>query len=275
MFQKSRATRRRTIVRAGVGVGVALAAVLGLPGIASAHVSNQPGTVEGGEGAVIAVRVPNERDDASTTQLRVVLPVEHPIGSVRTTEMPGWKVTTSTRKLAQPIDVFGRKLDTVVAQVTWTAAEGGGIRPGQYKDFNLSLGPLPESGELVFSAVQTYSGGESVSWNEVSADKSVEPEHPAPVLQIVPPAADPAGAPSEAGAAGGATPDGTSDTAASTTSTAPAAVATDGSGTTALVLSAVALAVSLFAAFLAWRRGRPASAAAPGVMERATEDARP
>jgi len=248
-------------------MGIALASVLGLPGIASAHVSIQPGTVEGGEGAVIAVRVPNERDDASTTQLRVFLPVEHPIGSVRTTEVPGWKVTTSTRKLAQPIDVFGRKVDTVVAQVTWTATEGGGIRPGQYKDFNLSLGPLPESGELVLSAVQTYSGGETVSWNEVSADKSVEPEHPAPVLQIAPPAADPASAPSAAGAAGVATP--------GATSTASAPVATDSSGTAAaLALSGAALAVSLFAAVLAWRRGRPASAAAPGATERATEDAR-
>ncbi|GAB3870406.1 YcnI family copper-binding membrane protein [Terrabacter terrigena] len=272
MFQNSRTTLRRNITRIGAGAGVALATALALPGTASAHVSIQPGTVEGGEGAVIAVRVPNERDDASTTRLRLVLPADNPIGSVRTTELPGWKATTATRKLAQPIDVFGRKVDTVVSQVTWTATDGVGIRPGQYKDFNLSLGPLPESGHLVFTALQTYSGGETVSWNEVSADKTVEPEHPAPVLEITPQAA-PTAAPGATGA-----------TTANTASTAPAG-ASDTSGTASLALSGAALAVSLFAATLAWRRGRAATplAAAPGAAppveatssEPAAEDARP
>ena len=281
MFQKSRIALRRNVTRIGAGVGVALAATLALPGIASAHVSIQPGTVEGGEGAVIAVRVPNERDDASTTQLKLVLPVDTPIGSVRTTEMPGWKATTATRKLAQPIDVFGRKVDTVISQVTWSATDGVGIRPGQYKDFNLSLGPLPESGELVFSAVQTYSGGETVSWNEVSADKTTEPEHPAPVLQITPEAGS-TPAPGSGATAGDAT--GTDTSAATgTAAAAPAATGTDGTGTAALALSGAALVVSLLAAALAWRRGRPgapaavrpAPAASRDASERAPEDVRP
>jgi uncharacterized protein YcnI len=273
MFQKSRGALRRNAIRVGAGVGVVIAATLALPGIASAHVSIQPGTVEGGEGAVIAVRVPNERDDASTTSLKLVLPVETPLGSVRTTEMPGWRATTATRKLAQPIDVFGRKVDTVVSQVTWTSTDGAGIRPGQYKDFNLSLGPLPESGELVFSAVQTYSGGETVSWNEVSADKTTEPEHPAPVLQITP----------EAGTAGtaGTGKDASSDaTGVATAATAPAPTAADGAGTASLALSGAALVVAVFAAVLAWRRGPVAAdptvrPRAHGAVERAPEDARP
>ena len=279
MFQKSRRTLRRNVIRGGAGVGLAIATALALPSIASAHVSIQPGTVEGGEGAVIAVRVPNERDDASTTALKLVLPVETPIGSVRTTEMPGWRATTATRKLAQPIDVFGRKVDTVVSQVTWTSTDGVGIRPGQYKDFNLSLGPLPQSGELVFSAVQTYSGGETVSWNEVSADKTTEPEHPAPVLQITP-ATGAAGAAGAAGAGSGkdASPEATN---VATAATAAAPTAADGAGTASLALSGAALAVAVFAAVLAWRRGRPVAAAsvpqAPthGATERAPEDARP
>lgn len=289
MFQKSRVTLRRNVTRVGAGAVIALAATFALPGIASAHVSIQPGTVEGGEGAVIAVRVPNERDDASTTQLRLVLPADNPIGSVRTTEMPGWKATTATRKLATPIDVFGRKVDTVVSQVTWTSTDGVGIRPGQYKDFNLSLGPLPESGELVFSAVQTYSGGQTVSWNEVSADKTTEPEHPAPVLQLTPEA----GAAATPGPTGSATGSGTNVTSDATgvtaASSAPAATSS-GNGTASLALSGAALVVSLLTAAFAWRRGRatgPATATpmtapshsserAPGsAPERASEDARP
>ncbi len=283
MFQKSRSALRRNAIRIGAGAGVVLATTLALPGIASAHVSIEPGTVEGGEGAVIAVRVPNERDDASTTSLKLVLPVETPIGSVRTTEMPGWKATTATRKLTQPIDVFGRKVDTVVSQVTWTSTDGVGIRPGQYKDFNLSLGPLPESGELVFSAVQTYAGGQTVSWNEVSADKTTEPEHPAPVLEITPEAgvAGTAGTAGTAGADSGAGKDASAGASGFPTTAVATPTAADATGTASLALSGAALAVSVFAAVLAWRRGRPAAAAsgrrapAATATERAPEDARP
>ena len=70
---------------------------------------------------------------------------------------------------------------------------------GQFQDFDLSLGQLPESGKLVFNALQTYSSGEKVNWNEVSADPSVEPEHPAPILTITPAAADEAAAPTDTG----------------------------------------------------------------------------
>ncbi|MDF9748725.1 hypothetical protein M2428_000155 [Arthrobacter sp. ES3-54] len=35
--------------------------------------------------------------------------------------MPGWKVTTATRHLDKPIEMFGEQLDTVVSEITWTA----------------------------------------------------------------------------------------------------------------------------------------------------------
>ena len=138
--------QRRILARVGVGIGATVAAILALPGLAQAHVTVQPGTAEGGGFSVVAFRVPNERDDASTTQLRVTLPKDQPIGSVQTTPVPGWKITTATRQLDKPIEMFGEQLDTVVSEVTWTAT-GGGIRPGQFQDFDLSLGQLPESGE--------------------------------------------------------------------------------------------------------------------------------
>jgi uncharacterized protein YcnI len=247
MFQNS-SLRRRTLGRVGIGIGATVAAILALPGIAQAHVTVQPGTAEGGGFSVVAFRVPNERDDASTTQLRVTLPQDQPIGSVQTTPVPGWKVTTATRHLDKPIEMFGEQLDTVVSEVTWTATDGG-IRPNQFQDFNLSLGQLPESGELVFNALQTYSSGEKVNWNQVAADPSVEPEHPAPILTITQAAAE------------GSVAAESSQSSQEEQVTAAAQSDNASNSTLALILSGAALVLSLVAAVLALRRGRrPVSA---------------
>src|SRR4051795_12050672 len=140
MFRKT-AGRRAGQLAAG---SAAIVATIAFPGIAQAHVTVQPGTAEGGSFSAVAFRVPNERDDASTTRIQVLLPTDQPIGSVQTRPMQGWKITTQKRHLAQPIDFFGTKLGSVVSKITWTATDGG-LRPGQYNDFNVSLGPLPKS----------------------------------------------------------------------------------------------------------------------------------
>jgi periplasmic copper chaperone A len=260
MLQNS-SLRRRILSRVGVGIGAAVAAMLALPAVASAHVTVQPGTVEGGGFSVVSFRVPNERDDASTTQLRVTLPEDQPIGSVQTTAVPGWKITTATRQLDKPIEMFGEPLDTVVSEVTWTATNGG-IRPGQFQDFNLSLGQLPESGELVFNTLQTYSSGEKVNWNEVSADPAVEPDHPAPILSITPAAAD---------GNSGATDNGSQ--AGQDEQISTAAESDNGSLVTlALMFSGAALVLSLVAALLAWRRGQQPASVAEAAPERTSED---
>jgi uncharacterized protein YcnI len=248
MFQNS-SLRRRTLARVGIGIGVVVAAILALPGLAQAHVTVQPGSAEGGGFSVVAFRVPNERDDASTTQVRVTLPKDQPIGYVSTTPVPGWKISTVTRQLDKPIEIFGEQLDTVVSEVSWTATAGG-IRPGQFQDFDLSLGPLPESGEMVFNALQTYSSGEKVNWNEVSADPSVEPEHPAPTLTITPAAA-------ENGSGSTGQDSQAQDSQAQNEQATPAAQSENGSDSALpLVLSGTAVGLSLVAVVLAWRRGR-------------------
>ena len=255
MFQNT-SLRRRAHARVGIGIGATVAAILALPAVAQAHVTVQPGTAEGGGFSVVAFRVPNERDDASTTQLRVTLPKDQPIGSVQTTPVPGWKVSTANRQLDKPVEMFGEQLDTVVSEVTWTAT-GGGIRPGQFQDFDLSLGQLPESGELVFNTLQTYSSGEKVNWNQVSADPSVEPEHPAPILTITPAAAKEGGGATDKGSQTG------QDEGTATTQSDNAS-----SSTLALILSSAALVLSLVAVVLAWRQSwrhvpAPEAASAP------------
>ena len=261
MLQNS-SLRRRILTRVGVGIGATVAALLALPGVAQAHITVQPGSAEGGGFSVVSFRVPNERDDASTTQLRVTLPEGSAdrIGADDTGA--GWKITTATRQLDKPIEMFGEQLDTVVSEVTWTAIGGGGIRPGQFQDFNVSLGQLPESGELVFNALQTYSSGEKVNWNQVSTDPAVEPEHPAPILTITPAAAEGSGTTDQGGQAGQdeqVTPAAQSDNASN--STLP------------LVVSGAALVLSLVAVILAWRRGRRPAPAVEAASAPSREDA--
>lgn len=258
---------RRTTVRLVLGTSAVVAATVALPGTAQAHVTVQPGTAEGGGFSVVAFRVPNERDDASTTKLRVVLPADHPIGSVQTTPVPGWSVSTSTRHLSQPIEMFGQKLDTVVSQVTWTATKGG-IKPGQFQDFKLSLGVLPASGQLQFNALQTYSSGEQVNWNEVSTDPSVEPEHPAPLLSLAPAASEQGSGTPSAGSGTGAATGGQADESASGTATENSS-----DSTLSIAMSGGALVLSALAAILAWRRGRPAREDTQAQPTRVHEDA--
>jgi periplasmic copper chaperone A len=266
MFHNSSLPRPRlarvggSLARVGAGIGAALAAIVMLPGVAQAHVTVQPGSAEGGGFSVVAFRVPNERDDASTTRLRVTLPKDQPLGSVQTTPVTGWKITTATRHLDKPIEMFGERLDTVVSEVTWTATDGG-IRPGQFQDFNLSLGQLPRSGELVFNVLQTYSSGEKVNWNEISADPSVEPEHPAPILTITPAAAETGSGASDPGSQAGQDEQVT---------------VTDQSGNASdamlpLALSGAALVLSLVALVVAWRR-RSLPPAAPAASEPSRKD---
>ncbi|MGH3663632.1 MAG: YcnI family protein [Micromonosporaceae bacterium] len=193
----------RVVVAVAAGALLTLA-VPGAP--ASAHVTVDPEQAEAGGYARVAFRVPNESESATTTKLQVHLPKEHPLTSVRTTPVPGWTAKVEKRKLERPLDHHGTKIDEVVSVITWTAAEGSGVKPSEFVEFPLSLGPLPESGSLVFKVLQTYDDGEVSRWIEEPSD-GPEPEHPAPVVTV---AEQPSGA-SHAGNTGSGAADATSD----------------------------------------------------------------
>jgi uncharacterized protein YcnI len=242
------AVRTRRLSRSALAGLTALAAVVLLQAVASAHVEVKPGSVPGGDFAEVAFTVPNEESGASTMKLVVLLPTDTPLASVQTTPLPGWAVTTKHRKLAEPIELEGAEISTVVSQITWKATDGG-IGPGQFEDFPVSLGVLPESGELVFKAVQTYSNGDVVTWNE-TAIGGAEPEHPAPTLELT--------APND-GQGGGTTTQTTPPPAEEPTASSSDGNRDDDDGSSdvvPIVLSVAALVVSLGALGLAWRRGR-------------------
>ncbi|MGW5651798.1 YcnI family protein [Streptomyces humi] len=165
---------------------VAGTAVLAVSSPAFAHVSVQPeGTAAKGGYAVIDFKVPNERDNASTTKVEVTFPADHPIASVMPQPMAGWKIDVTKSKLAKPLEMHGEKIGEAVTKVTWTASDGKGIEPGYFQKFPLSVGALPENtDELVFKALQTYSNKEVVRWIEVQQKGQEEPENPAPVLTL-------------------------------------------------------------------------------------------
>ncbi|MGW5048644.1 YcnI family copper-binding membrane protein [Streptomyces griseoluteus] len=175
----------RTASRVTAAVAVAGATVLAVSVPAFAHVSVQPeGTAAKGGYATVDFKVPNERDNASTTKIEVNLPAEHPLASVMPQPVPGWSVKVTKSKLDKPLTMHGEKIGEAVTKVTWTA-DGKGIQPGYFQKFPLSLGALPEdTDQLVFKAIQTYSNKEVVRWIEVPQEGQDEPENPAPTLAL-------------------------------------------------------------------------------------------
>lgn len=171
---------------------VCVLALFTLAGVASAHVTANPDTAQQGSYTKISFRVPNEQDNASTTQLEVDLPTDHPIASVETRAVPGWTSTVQKTKLTKPITTDDGQVTEAVSKITWT---GGKIPPGMFEDFDVSMGPLPtDTNELVFKALQTYDNGDVVRWIDTAPPGAPEPDHPAPVLKLTPANATPASA---------------------------------------------------------------------------------
>ncbi len=145
---------------------IALAAVaVGLLGVAApamAHVTLQPNEAPADGFTRLAVRVPNERDNASTTKVQVKFPPG--FYSVSYEPIADWSVDVKMRKLDKPAEQFGEKVTEEVAQVS-ISTSGAGIAPGQFRDFGLSLKmPNEPDKALTFKSLQTYSNGEVVRW---------------------------------------------------------------------------------------------------------------
>lgn len=161
---------------------IAIAATVGtlaFPAAAAAHVTLQPSEVPAGGFTRLDVRVPTERPDASTTKVEVQFPPG--FTTVSTEPVPGWTAKVARVKLAKPqVNDEGEKITDRVDTVTWTAGGQGGIGPGQFQDFGLSVAVPDKAGSsLTFKAVQTYSSGEVVRW--IGPPDS---EEPAPQVKL-------------------------------------------------------------------------------------------
>ncbi|MFZ3498838.1 YcnI family protein [Streptomyces sp. 5.8] len=175
--------------RVSFAAALAAGSVLLLSGTAFAHVGVQPvGEAAKGGYATLNFKVPNERDNASTTQLEVNFPVDQPLTSVMPQDIPGWTSTVEKTKLDKPLTVHGKQVNEVVTKVTWS---GGKIEAGKFQQFPVSVGKLPENADqMVFKAIQTYDNGEVVRWIEEPKEGAAEPQTPAPVLKLTAAGAD-------------------------------------------------------------------------------------
>jgi uncharacterized protein YcnI len=154
-------------------------------GVASAHVTvSSTDAAPGGYGTV-TFSVPDESDVASTVGLRIQLPTDAPITSVRAQPVPGWTVSLTTVALDPPVrSDDGDTIDSAVSVVEYRADAGGGIAPGEFQEFSLSGGPFPDADSLAFNVVQSYSDGTEAAWIEPTVAGQPEPAHPAPVLSL-------------------------------------------------------------------------------------------
>ena len=224
--------------RSAAVAGMVTALTLALAAPASAHVTVNPNTAVQGGYAKVTFRVPNETDDANTTKVEINLPAGTPFASVSLKPVAGWTMAPVKSKLAQPIEVHGAQITEAVTKITWTASSGSEIKPGQFQEFDVSLGPLPESGQMVFKALQTYSDGTVVRWIDEPTTDGTEPEKPAPVLKLAA-ATDPAAETSAAAAPAAAAEEADGDDGGSS-----------GWGIAGLVVAIAALVLGL----LAYRR---------------------
>jgi uncharacterized protein len=222
---------RRTILAAAV-----LTFSMALPAVADAHVTLQPSSLPAGAADTrLAVRVPNELDNASTVKLDLQLPPG--FAAVSYEPNPGWTAKVTKTKLATPIHTDDGDISEAVTRITWTGdGKDGSIPPGGFKDFGLSiLVPGKAGDKLTFKAIQTYSNGKIVRW--IGASNS---DTPAPTVDIT--------AASGANHAAAATPAPTAAPAAKSASTNGLAIA-------ALIVGALGLAIGAAALMTSWRRG--------------------
>ncbi|OJF12010.1 YcnI family protein [Couchioplanes caeruleus] len=237
-----------SLLKRSAAIGAAAVAALTLMATpAAAHVTvNANSAVQGGY-AKVTFRVPNESDTTSTTKVEVNLPTATPFASVSLKPVAGWTMVAEKAKLAQPIDSHGTPITEAVSKITWTATGDAAIKPGQFQEFDVSIGPLPKVDKVVFKALQTYSDNTIVRWIDEPTTDGTEPEKPAPVLKLSPAAA------------------GDTHAAASgpTVTTAAADTEGDGNGTWAGIVGIGLGLAALVLGLLAYRRSGAASGAKP------------
>lgn len=203
-----------------------LTAAVVFPAAAAAHVTIQPGEWEPGAFATMAVRVPNERDDAETTSVTVQFPEE--ILTARFKPHPLCEREVEMEELAEPVEDITER----IVSVTWTCDPA--IPADGFDEFGISL-RVPEDAaegdEFLFPTQQVYSSGEEVGW----VDPDPDGDTPAPRITVVAPEEEEAEEPAATTEEEAAVP----------------AVSTDddddGMATVAIILAIVGLAAGLLA----------------------------
>ena len=143
--------KRTTLACRAFARAVVLVATLALAPSAFAHAELFPKVVPSGDGYLLNLAIPNEKENASTTEIQLTIPSGFGLESVAPVQ--GWTATVSGQKV-----VNGEKQGG--DSVTWKGKLGGS-----------ALAVLPftgvpkNNGTYVFTVRQTYSDGSVVEWS--------------------------------------------------------------------------------------------------------------
>ena len=149
MSTLSRLMLRRALIAASfAGVVCAL-----LPSVARAHVTVWPRTASHGAYERYVVRVPNEKDVA-TTRVEIRFPAEVRISSFL--DVAGWKLEVLT-------DSAGK-----ITGAVWT----GNLPPKRFVEFPFVAVNPKEGARVVWPAFQTYEGNQVVEWTGPEGSKT-------------------------------------------------------------------------------------------------------
>jgi uncharacterized protein len=246
----SRVLLTRALTVAGVGM------VMAAP-MAGAHVTPDPTEAPRGGFTTVSFRVPNEREDASTTSVEINFPTDTPLAFVSVQPVPGWQYAAETATLPEPIETEDGEVTEAVSKVTCT---GGAIRPGEFQQFAIELGPLPDEGDQVlFPTIQTYDSGEIVRWIDEPTEDGTEPEHPAPALRLTEAEEDHHGNSGDDEEASGSDDDQSGVTAENAAAEDDDDSSATTVGVTGIVLGALGLIVAIYAVVSGRRRSAAAT----------------
>ena len=150
--------------------GAALAlGVLALPASAHVQVEADPGS-PGATDAALKIMAAGESGTAGTSKIEVVADPAIPADQVTLASGPtGWTLTPGTNG-------------------GFTLA-GPALAKGADAEVSVKVKQLPNTPQVVFKVVQTYSDGEVVRWIELAGTDGKEPDHPAPIVKLTPGAA--------------------------------------------------------------------------------------
>lgn len=167
--------------RAALSLSLALVGMLFMAGTASAHVTPQDPQGPAGGFFTTAFKVGHGCSGEPTTKVEIKMP--DGVTSVAPQPVDGWTLSTTTRKLDPPVDNHGTQITETTDTVIW---EGGSLPSDQLQMFWISM-KLPDGApgtQLYFPIIQTC-GSNSTDWIAVPKDGEPEPEFPAAVVTLV------------------------------------------------------------------------------------------
>jgi uncharacterized protein YcnI len=168
--------------RLGGVVALAIGGLVLFAAPALAHVTVDPSQAQPGSFVKLVFRVPNESPQANTVKFDVKFDQNHVIPLVSVKPKAGWTPTVTKSFLKAPLQTQDGQATEAVSEIVWS---GGTIAPGQFDEFEVSAGPLPAGTDLLlFPAVQTYSDGTEVSWDQQAFAGQPAPDHPMPELRL-------------------------------------------------------------------------------------------